>query len=200
MSAGDLELSDQAHTLLALLCKDEACAYVRSAEDGNGYQAWQALLRARTARNATNLLNQLMEPTFTSPDPRINLRQWNENAEEYATRTGDRVSDGIRRAVYMNQIAPQDMRQHLMLNQSRLSTGEEVAQEIEDYWDATEEFSRDDKGQAGFIPPVGKGLAKGGRPNGVPYNFEKGCGTKGKGNIHKGLGFQPERGEQRKFG
>ena len=67
LSAGDLELSDQAYTLLALLCKDEACAYVRSAEDGNGYQAWQALLRARTARNATNLLNLLPEPTFTSP-------------------------------------------------------------------------------------------------------------------------------------
>ena len=113
-------------------CKDEACAYVRSAEDGNGYQAWQALLRARTARNATNHLNRLLEPTFTSPDPRINIRQWNKNAEEYATRTGERVSDGIRRAVYMNKIAPQDVRQLFMLNQSRLSTAEEVAQEIED--------------------------------------------------------------------
>ena len=135
LSVGDLELSDQAYTLSALLCKDEACAYVRSAEDGNGYQAWQALLRARTARNAPNVLNQLLEPTFTSPYPRINIRQWNKNAEEYATRTGERVSDGIRRAVYMNKIAPQDMRQHLMLNQPRLSTAEEVAQEIEDYLD-----------------------------------------------------------------
>ena len=76
LSNEDLELSDQAYTLLALLCKDETCAYVRSAEDGNGYQAWQALLRARTARNATNLLNQLLDLAFTSPDPRINLRQW----------------------------------------------------------------------------------------------------------------------------
>ena len=70
LSIEDLELADQAYTLLALLCKDEACANVRSAEDGNGYQAWQALLRARTARNATNLLNQLLEPTFTLPDPK----------------------------------------------------------------------------------------------------------------------------------
>ena len=83
------------------------------------------------------------------------------------------------------------MRQHLMLNQSRLSTAEEVTQEIEDYWDATKEFSRDDKNQAGFITPVGKGHVKGGKPNGVPYNFGKGSGTKGKGKIHKGLGFQP---------
>ena len=36
-----------------------------------------------------------------------------------------------------------------MLNQA-----EEVAKEIEDYWDATEEFSRDDKNQAGFIQLV----------------------------------------------
>ena len=83
----------------------------------------------------------------------------------------------------MNKIAPQDMRQYLMLDQSRLSTAEEVAQEIEDYWDATEEFSRDDKdkAQAGFIA--------GGKPSGVPYNFGK-SGTKGKGHMRKGLGFK----------
>ena len=97
LSIQALKLSDQAHTLSALLCKDEACACVRSAEDGKGYQAWQALLR---------VLNQLLEPTFTSPDPRLNIRQWNKNAEEYATRTGERISDGIQRAVHMNQIAP----------------------------------------------------------------------------------------------
>ena len=34
----------------------------------------------------------------------------------------------------MNKIAPQDMRQHLMLNQARLSAVQDVVQEIEDYW------------------------------------------------------------------
>ena len=34
----------------------------------------------------------------------------------------------------------------------------------------------------------------------MPYNFGKGSGIKGKGKIHKGQGFQPEPGEQRKFG
>ena len=48
LSIENLELSDQAYTLSALLSKDEACAYVRSADDGIGYQAWRALLRART--------------------------------------------------------------------------------------------------------------------------------------------------------
>ena len=44
-----------------------------------------------------------------------------------------------------------------MLNQSHLSPAEEVVQEIEDYWDTTEECSCDDKNQAGFIATVGKG-------------------------------------------
>ena len=125
-------------------CKDvKRRAYLRSAEDGHGDQAWHSLWRARTARNATNLSNQLLERTFTSPDPLINLRQRNKNARS---------------------------------------------------------FSRDDKGQAGFIAPVGKDPVNGGKRSGVPYNFGKSSGTKGKGNMHKRLGFQPERGEQRKFG
>ena len=93
----------------------------------------------------------------------------------------------------MNKIAPQDMRQHLMLNQARLNTAEDVAQEIEDYWDATEEFSRDEKNQAGFVAPVGKGFVrqeKGGKHVGK---------SKGKGKMQKGLGFHPKRGEQRRF-
>ena len=63
------------------------------------------------------------------------------------------------------------------------------------FLDATDEFSRDDKNQIGFIAPVGEGFAKGGKPNGVPYNFGKGSGSKGKEKIHKGLGFQFERGD-----
>ena len=74
-----------------------------------------------------NLLNQLLEPTFTSPDPGINLRKGNKNGEEYATRAGERVSDGIRRAIYMNKIA------HLMLNQSHLSTAEEKCTKDSDF-------------------------------------------------------------------
>ena len=46
------------------------------------------------------------------------------------------------------------------------------------------------KGQAGFIAPVGEGPGeqeKGGRHGGI---------SEGKGKLHDGLGFQPQRGEQ----
>ena len=54
--------------------------------------------------------------------------------------------------------------------------------------------------QAGLFAPVGKGTPKGGKPNGVPYNFGKGSSTNSKEKCIQGLGFHPERGEQRKFG
>ena len=165
--------------------------FAKMKRDGNGYQAWQALLSARTARNATNLLNQFLEPTFTSPDPRVNLRQWNKNPAEYATRTEERVSDGIRRAVYMNKICTTRHATAIDVEQSRLSTAEEVAHEIEDYWDATEELSRDDKGQAGFVAPVGKGPAKGGTSFGVPYNLERVVARRAKEKCIKDSDFNP---------
>ena len=81
-----------------------AADFAKMKRGGNGYQAWQALLSARTARNATKILKQFLELTFTSPDSCVNLRQWNKNPAEHATRTEERVCDGIRRAVYMNKI------------------------------------------------------------------------------------------------
>ena len=80
------------------------------------------------------------------------------------------------------------MRQHLMLNQARLNTAEDVVLEIEDYWDAVLEFSR------GFIAPVGKG------PEKQEKGEKQGGKSKDKSKMHIGLGFQPERGEQRRFG
>ena len=56
-----------------------------------------------------------------------------------------------------------------MLDQARLTTAEDVAQELEEYWDAAEEFSRNEKNQAGFVAPGGKGFVrqeKGGKHGG----------------------------------
>ena len=54
------------------------------------------------------------------------------------------------------------------------------------------EFSRDDKNQAGFIAPVGKGPVKGGKPDGVPYNFGKGVvAQRAKEKFMKDSDFNP---------
>ena len=92
----------------------------------------------------------------------------------------------------MNKIAPPDMRQHLMLNQFRLSTAGEVAQEIEDCWVQPRSFHVMIRVKLDSLLQLAKGPAKDGKTDGVPYNCGRSCGTKGKGKVHKGLGFQPD--------
>ena len=52
----------------------------------------------------------------------------------------------------------------------------------------------DEKASAGFIAPVEKGFGK------KEKGGKQGGKRKGKRKLHKGLVFQPERGEQRRFG
>ena len=40
-----------------------------------------------------SLMSQLLDPRFTSNDPRVNLRQLNRNANEYEAKAGERISD-----------------------------------------------------------------------------------------------------------
>ena len=177
--------------MFALLCKDEALEYVMSSEDNNGLQAWQLIIRAKTPRSTTTILNQLLEPQFASQDARVNLRKWNKEVKEYEGKTGEKLSDAIKRSVYMSKIAPNDVRQHLILNQSKMLTAMEMGNEIEDYCDAMEEYNKGDMESSGFVGAI-KGDFKG---------KDKGKGKEGhKGKLHKGFGYQPREGEQRKFG
>ena len=50
--------------------------------------------------------------------------------------------------VYMNKIAPNDLRQHLTLHQGKVTTAQEMHDEIEDYCDAMEDYNKDDGGAA----------------------------------------------------
>ena len=117
----------------------------------------------------------------------MNLRQWKRNANEYEATTGERITNLIRRSIYLNKVALLDMRQHLMLNQQRLDTADAISDEVVEYCERMEEFNKDAEDTPGSVAPV--------RETGVPYQFGKG-GTKGKGKMHHGLGYQPHGGKQ----
>ena len=76
LSVGYLELSDQAYTLLALFCKDEACAYVRSAEDGNGYSSMASLLESTNSSECTKLLESVVRANIHITRSNWWTRKW----------------------------------------------------------------------------------------------------------------------------
>ena len=153
---GDLPDDDKkkardVYAVLALTCKGASNPYVRSAESGNGFDAWKKLCRKYQVRSQVALLNRLRHPKFTSTDPRVNLSEWQKNARDYEAMTGDSVSDLTKKSIYVTMIAPESMRQHLQMNQSRLVTSEDVSDEIESFVDAQEE---DEQASAGTVGAV----------------------------------------------
>ena len=130
LSPEDQVLSQEAYTLLALLCTDQALEYVKTAEENNGFDSWKQLCKSRMLRSSVALLNQLLDPKCSSTDPRVNIKNWQREVRDYQSRTGDMIDDVTEKSIYMNKLAPEVMRQHLRLNQSRLLTSDDVVHEI----------------------------------------------------------------------
>ena len=74
LSSEDLELADQAYTLLALLCRNEACLCKIS-----GRSKWLSSMASLPESTSSSERDNPLEPVtgtnLTTPDPRINLRQ-----------------------------------------------------------------------------------------------------------------------------
>ena len=144
--------------VLALTCKGTAAPYIKAAESQNGFDAWRRLCRKYQVRSQVALLNRLLHPRFQSSDPRVNLAEWQKELLDYERMSGDMVTDGTKKSIYMTQIAPDVMRHHLQMNQSRLLTSDDVAEEIESFMDAQEEDEQAATGTVGAV--VGKTKGK----------------------------------------
>ena len=140
-------------TFLLNLCKDDAFTRVAVAETGNGYEAWRRLCRSKTVRSSAAAFTTLMNPIFTSADPRVNLQIWDRDALSYERKFGEKIPKGIRKSIYQTRICPQEVQQHLVLNAARFDSPEEIAEEIERYCDAREELAQS-QGTDPFIAAV----------------------------------------------
>jgi len=197
----------EVYTMLSLLMKDTASDFVKAAGRDEGFMVWRDLCKARQIQSQPARYGKLVKPKFATTDVRTNMRNWFREVREYEERTGDKISDTARKSVLQDYIAPPEIRQHLLMNQSRLMTAEDIKQELEDYMDALED-SNAVLGAAGIVAPIppGKGGGKDGRPKGKKDKAKKDKGKvmgkfdKSKGKAHKSMQMDPGRGEYRKFG
>ena len=136
------EERDQAKGVSAFLihlCRGDAATRINSSEDGNGFEMWRMLCKGKLARSSTAAMNAIMNPIFTSEDPRIKLQVWDKDVERFEARFNERVPDSLRKSIYQEKIAPAAMHEHMLLNQGRFPTAEDVKEQIEEYLDAKEE-------------------------------------------------------------
>jgi len=217
------EERDQAKGVSAFLihlCRGDAATRINSSEDGNGFEMWRMLCRGKLARSSTAAMNAIMNPIFTSEDPRIRLQVWDKDVERFEARFRETVPDSLRKSIYQEKIAPVAMHERLLLNQGRFPTSDEVKEAIEDYLDAKEESDQTRSTTEQFVAGIGgkKGDGKNkDKKGGVRNKFlkDKDKGKKGsdkhgkskddgkggdKGKLHKGLGKNPGRSEAYRFG
>ena len=201
------------YTFLLHLCKGDAALRIAAAEEFNGYEAWRLLCRAKLARSSTVALSSLMYPRFTSVDPRVNLHQWDREAARFTERFREEVPESLRRTIYVDKIAPPELHQHLLMNQSRLKTADDVKTDIEQYLEAKDQSDQARDHEGGYIAAIRhkdhdkddgvkkklKNKGKGGKDKNKGKGKGKDEAGKDKGKLHKGLGKDP-RSEASRFG
>ena len=64
-----------------------------------------------------SLMVQLLDPQYTSSDPRVKVCQWTKNTNEHQEKTGEIISEQIRKSI-------------LMLNRRRLDTADAIAEKV----------------------------------------------------------------------
>ena len=146
-------------------------------------------------KSATAGYTALMNPSFATSDPRLNLQKWDQDALRYEEAFGEKVTDTMRRSIYQNVIAPSEVQHHLLLNSANYGCAEDVRNAIEEFCEAKEEADATKTGMNLIGAVAGK------RPRLDQHDFAEGnLGYtqhdlgKGKGGKHGQAGYWPKGG------
>ena len=84
-------------------------------------------------KSATAGYTALMNPTFATNDPRLNLQKWDQDALRYEEAFGGKVTDTTRRSIYQTTIAATEVQQPLVLTSAKYDTAEVIRNAIEEF-------------------------------------------------------------------
>ena len=174
------EISEGLYSALAQLTEQEALDIVKNCPRGNGLEAWRRLTRRfdpQTVGRKRALLGKILAPGVSKmSDLSASIEQWEERVRQYQDRSRESLSEDVRAGILI-EMAPEQLRTHLYLNQSRLESYDKVRAEIFSFLEAKyAKHTQDDPMDVGF---VGKGDGGG--------KSSKGKGSKG--NSIKGEKF-----------
>ena len=122
----------QFYTLLTMVLKGEALDVLMNVPMGNGFECWRRLKQQHEPRTAAHKRSQLImiiNGTNLSGDYEARLNQWERRIREYET-GGATISEETRMAVLHSVLSPTDIREHLTLQATRLTTYIEMKEEI----------------------------------------------------------------------
>ena len=168
LTGQDPELGAQLFYILVMITRQQALTLVKNSGPQEGFLAWQRFIEhfeptAKT-RQAGQLL-ALLSWNFSHGDIQSQVELFDAAAHKYEVRAGDTLSDAMRIGIALRQMEDSPLRQHLLLNGSRLVMWKDFKSEITDVLRAM--------AAVGPTPMDVSALVKGGKPGGE--------GTKGVG-------------------
>ncbi|CAK0847058.1 unnamed protein product [Prorocentrum cordatum] len=128
------QASQQLRYILLLLCRQHPLTTIANAGESEGFQAWRKLVeyyepnaRSRIAGQLLNLLNF----TFAG-DVEDRLELFERDLLRYEQRSGEAISASMRIGIVLRQLEEGPLRQHFLLNATRLAGWEDFRREVTD--------------------------------------------------------------------
>ena len=177
--AGDQRVSTKLYYMLVLLLEGSVQRMLEHAGDGEGLLSWRRLVaeyEPATACKETSLLLEVLAQAFKG-DVRGTLDEFEVKTRRYERTSGEILSDRVKIAVVQKGIEDEDLRRHMLMHASRLSTYLLVREEIRSIIMARE-------------PPNGP------TPMDVSAVY-KGKGKKGKGKKGKSKGKSDDKDKEK---
>ena len=125
-------LRSQLYYMLIMVCQEGAQKLVEHAGDTEGGVAWRRLLdenEPRTAGRQCALVKKLLHYAFPG-DPRTALDEFEVLLRPYSALSGEDVSESLKVALVQKGITDDALKTHLVLHASRLSTFQQVHEEV----------------------------------------------------------------------
>ena len=124
LPAGDQQASTQLYYMLVLLLEESAQRLLEHAGDGEGLLSWHRLMaeyEPTTAGRETSLLLEVLAQTFEG-DVRGSLDEFEVKIRRYERSCREVLSDRVKIAVVQKGLEEDDLRRHLLMHASPLST------------------------------------------------------------------------------
>ncbi|CAK0838042.1 unnamed protein product, partial [Prorocentrum cordatum] len=128
------QASQQLYYILLLLCRQHPVTTIVNAGENEGFQAWRKLVeyyepnaRSRIAGQLPNLLNF----SFTG-DVEDRLALFERELLRYEQRSGEAITASMRIGIVLRQLEEDPLRQHLLLNATRLVEWQDLRREVTD--------------------------------------------------------------------
>jgi hypothetical protein len=137
-----IELDHKLFAILTSFVDGDALDIMEAAEEGYGLECWRQFAKDNEPKgpgfNRTKLM-QIIDPQIVGNRSfSVKVKKWKKLYKDYTRKGGEAIPENIRVGVLQAKLAPDKVKDHLLLNAGKFETFKAMEDEIERYLVETE--------------------------------------------------------------